>query len=62
MGRRNTQLEPKLAVKTKAKPLAKVRSAETLPWLGFESSTAKQRILPWKHSRINALDGVASTG
>jgi len=36
MGRRNTQVEPDLPLKTKAKSLARVRSAGTLTWLGFD--------------------------
>ena len=42
MGRRNTQLEPALWLKTKLKSLARLDCAsETLPWLGFDR-TAKQ--------------------
>jgi len=36
MGGRNSQLEPNLQRKQRLKPLAKVRSAETLTWLGFD--------------------------
>src|SRR5580704_9882249 len=51
----------RLAWKTKAKSLARVRSAGTLPWLGFDRVQPKGSLLPGKHCRINALDGVAST-
>src|SRR6266850_7136605 len=51
----------RLALKTKAKPLARVRSAGTLPWLGFDRGQPNRSLLPGKHCRINALDGVAST-
>ncbi len=47
---------------TKAKSLARVRSAGTLPWLGFDRGQPNRSLLPRKHCRINALDGVASTG
>jgi hypothetical protein len=49
-----------LTLKTKAKSLA--RSAGTLPWLGFDRVQPNRSPLPGKHCRINALDGVASTG
>ena len=52
----------RLALKTKAKSLARVRSAGTLPWLGFDRGQPNRSLLPKKHCRINALDGVASTG
>jgi hypothetical protein len=52
----------RLALKTKAKSLARVRSAGTLPWLAFDRVQPKGSLLPGKHCRINALDGVASTG
>jgi hypothetical protein len=52
----------RLALKTKAKSLARVRSAGTLPWLGFDGVQPNRSLLPGKHCRINALDGVASTG
>src|SRR6266404_5595857 len=52
----------RLALKTKAKSLARVRSAGTLPWLGFDRGQPNRSLLPGKHCRINALDGVASTG
>src|SRR6267142_3665085 len=51
----------RLALKTKAKSLARVRSAGTLPWLGFDRGQPNRSLLPGKHCRINALDGVAST-
>src|SRR6266850_2357821 len=51
----------RLALKTKAKSLARVRSAGTLPWLGFDRGQPNRSLLPRKHCRINALDGVAST-
>jgi hypothetical protein len=51
-----------LAVKTRLIPLARVRSAGTLPSLGFDRVRPNRCVLPGKHSRINALDGVASTG
>jgi hypothetical protein len=50
-----------LALKTKAKNSGKVRSAGTLPWLGFDRVPPNRWVLPEKHCRINALDGVAST-
>jgi hypothetical protein len=49
-------------LKTKAKSLARVRSAGTLPWLGFDRVQPNRSLLPGKYCRINALDGVASTG
>jgi len=52
----------RLALKTKAKSLARVRSAGTLPWLGFDRGQPNRSLLPGKDCRINALDGVASTG
>jgi hypothetical protein len=52
----------RLALKTKAKSLAKVRSAGTVPWLGFYRGPPNRSALPGKHCRINALDGVASSG
>src|SRR6266403_5385628 len=52
----------RLALKTKAKSLARVRPAGTLPWLGFDRGQPNRSLLPGKHCRINALDGVASTG
>src|SRR6266850_7816625 len=52
----------RLALKTKAKSLARVRSAGTLPWLGFDRGQPNRSLLSGKHCRINALDGVASTG
>src|SRR6266403_2201819 len=52
----------RLALKTKAKSHARVRSAGTLPWLGFDRGQPNRSLLPGKHCRINALDGVASTG
>src|SRR6266403_4656911 len=52
----------RLALKTKAKSLARVRSAGTLTWLGFDRGQPNRSLLPGKHCRINALDGVASTG
>jgi hypothetical protein len=52
----------RLALKTKAKSLAWVRSAGTLPWLGFDGGQPNGSLLPGKHCQINALDGVASTG
>src|SRR5712664_3562487 len=52
----------RLALKTKAKSLARVRSAGTLPWLGFDRGQPNRSLLPGKYCRINALDGVASTG
>jgi hypothetical protein len=51
-----------LALKTKAKSLAGVRLAETLPWLDFDRVEPNRSLRPVKHYRINALDGVASTG
>src|SRR6266480_240475 len=50
----------RLALKTKAKSLARVRSAGTLPWLGFDRGQPNRSLLPGKYCRINALDGVAS--
>jgi hypothetical protein len=32
-----------------------------LPWLGFDRVQPNRWVLPGKHYRINALDGVAST-
>jgi hypothetical protein len=52
----------RLALKTKARSLARVRSAGTLPWPGFDRVQPNRSLLPGKHCRINALDGVASTG
>jgi len=52
----------RFALKTKAKSLARVRSLGTLPWLGFDRVQPNRSLLPGKHCRINALDGVASTG
>jgi hypothetical protein len=52
----------RLALKTKAKSLARVRSVGTLPWLGSDRVQPNRSILPRKHCRINALDGVASIG
>src|SRR5260370_2448053 len=52
----------RLALKTKAKSLARVRSAGTLPCLGFDRGRPNRSLLPGKYCRINALDGVASTG
>src|SRR5882724_9284699 len=52
----------RLALKTKAKSLPRVRSAGTPPWLGFDRGQPNRSLLPGKHCRINALDGVASTG
>ena len=52
----------RLALKTMVKSLARVRSAGTLPWLGFDQVQPNRSLLPGKHCRINALDGVASTG
>jgi hypothetical protein len=52
----------RLALKTKAKSLARVRSAGTLPWLGFDRVQPNRSLLPGKNCRINALDGVASIG
>jgi TolB-like protein len=54
--------QTRLALKTNAKSLARVRSAGTLPWLGFDRGQPNRSLLPGKHCRINALDGVASTG
>ena len=51
----------RLALKTKAKSLARVRSVGTLPWPGFDREQPNRSLLPGKHCRINALDGVAST-
>ena len=52
----------RLALETKAKSLARVRSAGTLPWLGFDRVQSNKWVLSAKRGRINALDGVASTG
>src|ERR1700722_327928 len=52
----------RLALKTKAKSLVRVRSAGTLPWLGFYRVRPNGSLLLGKHRRINVLDGVASTG
>ena len=52
----------RLALKTKTKSLARVRSAGTLLWLGFDRVQSNRWVLSGKHGRINALDGVASTG
>jgi hypothetical protein len=49
-------------LKTKAKIAGWVRSVGTLPWLGFDRVLPNRWVLPEKHCRINALDGVASTG
>ena len=51
----------RLALKTKAKSLAGVRSAGTLPWLGFYRVQPNRLLLLEKHCRMNSLDGVAST-
>ena len=51
----------RLALKTKAKSLARIRSAGTLRWLGFDRLQANRSVLPGNHWRSNALDGVAST-
>jgi hypothetical protein len=51
----------RFALKTKARSLARVRAAETLPWLGFDRVRPNRSLPPGKHCRINALDGVAST-
>jgi len=51
----------RLALKTKGKSLARVRSAGTLPWLGFDRKQPNRSVLPGKHYRINVLEGVAST-
>ena len=51
----------RLALKTKAKSLARVRSAGTLPWLGFDRGPPNRALLLGKYHRINALEGVAST-
>jgi len=37
------------------------KPAGTLPWLGFDRVQPNRSLLPGKHCRINALDGVAST-
>ena len=60
---RSTQYsgQTQLALKTKAKSLARVGSAGTLPWLGFDRVQSNRSLLLGKHCRINALDGVAST-
>lgn|SRR5690242_616103 len=50
-----------LILKTKAESLAGVRSAGTLPWLGFDRAQPNRSLLSGKHCRINSLDGVAST-
>jgi len=52
----------RLAMKTKSRSLARARAAGTLPWLGFDRGQPNRSLLPGKHSRINALEGVASTG
>jgi len=62
MGRRNTQVEPDLHWKTKAKSLSRVGSAGTLSWLGFDRIQPDRSLLPGKRCRINALHGVVSTG
>jgi hypothetical protein len=62
MGRRNTQLEPNLALKTKAEIGSLGLDQRTLPWLGFDRGQPNTSLFPGKHCRINALDGVASTG
>ena len=54
MGRRNTQVEPDLPLKTKAKSLARVRSAGTLPWLGFDRAQPNRSLLPEKHCPFGA--------
>src|SRR6267142_2569539 len=38
----------RLALKTKAKSLARVRSAGTLPWLGFDRGQPNRSLLPGK--------------
>jgi hypothetical protein len=50
-----------LALKTKAKSLAQIKTARALPWLGFERVEPNGWILPGKHCRTSAIDGVAST-
>ena len=40
----------RLALKTKAKALARVRSAGTLPWLGFDQGRQTVRYILGKHS------------
>jgi|HubBroStandDraft_3_1064219.scaffolds.fasta_scaffold117110_2 hypothetical protein len=49
-----------LALKTKAKIAGWVRSVGTLPWLGFDRVLPNRWVLPEKHCRINALDGVSA--
>jgi hypothetical protein len=42
MGRRNTQAEPNLRLRTKAKSLAEGGIAGALPWLGFGQVRPRQ--------------------
>src|SRR5262245_55707333 len=57
----NTQLEPNLHRKQRLRALARVRSAGTPPWLGFEGVQPNRGVHLGKHCRINPWDGVAST-
>jgi len=49
-------------IENKAKALARVRSAGTVSWPGFDRIQPQSSLLAGKHCRIYALDGVASTG
>src|SRR6266581_4588550 len=61
MGRRNTQLKTTYREKQRLKPLAKVRSAGTLRWQGFDRARPNRLATQGNPSRINAIDGVEST-
>jgi hypothetical protein len=53
--------KPLYREKQRLKPLARVRSAGTLHWQGFDRARPNGLALQGNHSRINAVDGVAST-
>src|SRR5580692_4362151 len=60
-GSRQHSARTRLALKTKAKSLARVRSTETPTWLSFDRVQPNRSVLPGNYRQSNALDGVAAT-